>query len=267
MQTLPRPALALCAPLLLATLPVLAGCDIVSADFKSQESAEWRQSYELQAGGRVEIVNVNGSIDVQPSGGQSVEVIARKAAKGPSPDAARQALERIEIVEDASPSRVRIETRLPRRSGLMGGSNGQVRYIVKVPAGADVSFTTVNGAVEVAGLDGRVRLATTNGGIKAREIGGAIDASTTNGGVDVELTRVTEPGVNLSCTNGGIKLRLPSDAKASISASTTNGGIDTDGLSLDVARSSRRRLDGRLNGGGATISLEGTNGGIRIASR
>jgi hypothetical protein len=85
--------------------------------------------------------------------------------------------------------------------------------------------------------------------------------------VDVELTRVSEPGVSLSCTNGGIKLRLPADAKATISASTTNGGIDTGGLAVDSAETSRRRLEGRLNGGGPNIRLEGTNGGIRIASR
>jgi hypothetical protein len=267
MQATPRPAAVLYAPVLLLTLAALPGCDVVTADFKSQESSEWRKSYDLQAGGTVEIVNVNGSIDVQPSDGSTVEVVARKSARGASPEGARQALERIEIVDEASASGVRIETRTPRRSGFMSGGSGEVRYTVRVPAGADVRFTTVNGAVEVLGLNGRLRLQTTNGGIKAREIGGAIDASTTNGGVDVELTRVSEPGVSLSCTNGGIKLRLPADAKATISASTTNGGIDTGGLAVDSAETSRRRLEGRLNGGGPNIRLEGTNGGIRIASR
>lgn len=261
MQATPRPAAVLYAPLLVVTVAALSGCDIVTADFRSQESAEWRKSYELQSGGTVEIVNVNGSIDVQPSSGSTVEVVARKVARGASADSARQTLERIEIVEESSPSSVRIESRVPRRT------NGEVRYSVKVPASADVRFTTVNGAVEVVGLNGRVRLQTTNGGIKAREVGGAIDAATTNGGVDVELTRVAEPGVSLSCTNGGIKLRMPSDARASISASVTNGGIDSTGLDIDTTSSSRRRLEGRLNGGGPRIRLEGTNGGIRLAGR
>jgi hypothetical protein len=74
--------------------------------------------------------------------------------------------------------------------------------------------------------------------------------------------------VKLECTNGGIRLRLPADAKASISARITNGGIETSGLTLDATGAqSRRRLDGRLNGGGPRIDLEGTNGGIRISSR
>ena len=61
--------------------------------------------------------------------------------------------------------------------------------------------------------------------------------------------------------------RNPADAKASISASVTNGGIDTSGLAIETTQSSRRRLEGRLNGGGAPIQIEGTNGGIRIGPR
>jgi bifunctional DNA-binding transcriptional regulator/antitoxin component of YhaV-PrlF toxin-antitoxin module len=255
---------ALCVPVLLVSI---SACDIVTADFKSRETAEWRKSYELQPGGRVEVTNINGKIEVEPSSGNTVEIVALKVARAASPEDARQALQRIEIIEDTSPSSVRIETKLPRGTGLFRGGNGEVRYTVRVPTSADVRFTTVNGGIELLGLKGRVNAETTNGGIRARDVGGPIDASTTNGGVDVELTRVAEPGVRLECTNGGIKLRLPSSAKATISASVTNGGIDADGLAIDTTESSRRRLEGRLNGGGPNIRIAGTNGGITIAGR
>jgi DUF4097 and DUF4098 domain-containing protein YvlB len=163
---------------------------------------------------------------------------------------------------------IKVSTKIERAAGgwfEMGGT--QVKYIVKVPAAADGTFTTVNGGVEVNGLSGRVHAETTNGGVVARDVSGAIEASTTNGGVDVELLRVSDGGAKLECTNGGIKLRLPSDAKASISATITNGGIDTSGLSIEKTESSRRRLEGRLNGGGPAIRLEGTNGGISISAR
>ena len=77
-----------------------------------------------------------------------------------------------------------------------------------------------------------------------------------------------EGGVKLGCTNGGIKLRLPRDAKATISASITNGGISAGDLPIETSgENSRRRLDGRLNGGGARIDIEGTNGGITLTGR
>jgi hypothetical protein len=257
----------LAAVWLSALFASVSACDIVTADLKAQETAEWKKSYSLQPGGRVEISNVNGKIDVEPSGGNTVEVVALKAARGASPEAARQALERIEIIESASPSAVRVETRLQRTSGFFNHAGAEVRYTVKVPASVEARFTTVNGGIELVGLTGRVTAETTNGGIHGREIGGPIDASTTNGGVDVELTRVSEPGVKLECTNGGIKLRLPSDAKATITANVTNGGIEAEGLSLERSESSRRRLEARLNGGGPSIRIDGTNGGIRINGR
>jgi DUF4097 and DUF4098 domain-containing protein YvlB len=149
---------------------------------------------------------------------------------------------------------------------MFGGST-EVTYLVKVPAGADVKFTTVNGGIELSRLTGRIRAETTNGGIKATDVSGTIDASTTNGGVDVDLTRVDQGGVSLGCTNGGIKLRLPAESAATIAADVTNGGINADGLELDKTESTRRTLRARLNGGGPAIKIEGTNGGITIAAR
>lgn len=258
-----RPVAALVLPAVLAT----AGCDIVTADFKHKESTEWRKTYELQPGGRVEIGNVNGKIDVEPSTGNTVEIVALKTARAGSAEGAKQALERIQIREEASPSSVKVETNIQRNHSFFNMGGAEVRYTVRVPAGAEVRFTTVNGGIELGGLTGRIRAETTNGGITARNVEGSIEASTTNGGVDVELSRLNQGGVRLECTNGGIKLRLPSDSKANISANVTNGGINTEGLSIDTTETSRRHLEGRLNGGGPTIKIEGTNGGIRIAAR
>ena len=255
-------------PVLIVASAAAAGCDIAMSDLRQKETVEWRKNYELQAGGRLEISNVNGKIEVEPGTGTSVEVVAEKSARAASVEAAKAALERIDIQEHASPSNVRIETKLQRRTGFFGGWSQEVHYLVKVPATVEVRLTTVNGGIEVSGLKGRVTAETTNGGVKAHDVSGAIDASTTNGGVEVDLAEVADAGVKLGCTNGGIKLRLPSSARASISARITNGGINTDGINLEtVGEVSRRHLDGRLNGGGPRIDLEGTNGGIRIAAR
>lgn len=255
---------ALLLPILIAS----TGCDIVTADLRSEETAEWRKTYQLSPTGRVEISNVNGKIDVQPGEGNTVEIVALKKAKGASPEAAKAALERISIEETASADQVKVDTKLARGGGgLFNGGSLQVEYRVKVPAGAEVKFTTVNGGIDVAGLKGRINAETTNGGVHARDVTGQIQASTTNGGLDIDLARMPEGGVKLECTNGGIKLRLPRDAKATISARITNGGISQGDLLIETTENSRRRLDGRLNGGGPRIDIEGTNGGITLAGR
>ena len=161
-----------------------SGCDIITADLKAKESAEWRKTYQLQPGGRVEISNVNGKIDVTPSSDDTVEVVATKIARGATPEAAKAALERIEITEEANSALIKIQTKVARTTGIFHGTLKWIRG--QVPPSAEVRFTTVNGGIEIAGLDGRVNAETTNGGIRARDVGGPIEASTTNGGVDVE---------------------------------------------------------------------------------
>lgn len=266
MRTMTRRART--AVLVLPLLVAASGCDLAMADYKQKETAEWRRTYELQPGGRIEVSNVNGKIDVEASAGNTVEVVAQKTAKGSSTEAAKQALERIEISETATASSIRIETKVQRNIGGLWGGSQEVHYIVKVPASAEAKFSTVNGGIELTGLKGRVNAETTNGGIKARDLSGPIEANTTNGGVEVELASLSESGVKLGCTNGGIELRLPADSKATITARVTNGGISTGGLQIETTgESTRRRLDGRMNGGGARIDIEGTNGGIRIGSR
>jgi DUF4097 and DUF4098 domain-containing protein YvlB len=269
MSSLARPRrTAVLLPLLVALAAASSACDIVTADFRSKETAEWRKTYQWQPGTRVEITNVNGKIDVTPSADNTVEVVAVKQARASSPEAARAALERIEIKEETGAGGIKLETKVSRPNGLFNHGGVEVRYTVKVPAAADVSFTTVNGGIEVSGITGRVDAQTTNGGIRARDVAGPIDASTTNGGVDVDLAQVAASGVKLECTNGGIKLRLSPDAKATITASVTNGGIGVNEIAgLETTESTRRRLEARLNGGGPTIRLSGTNGGIQIGPR
>lgn len=256
---------ALLLPLLIAA----TGCDILTAEFRSEESAEWRKSYRLDPNGQVEIQNVNGKIDVQPSDGNAVEIVAIKKAKAASPEAAKAALDRITIQEDAvSPSHVKITTKYPAGGGLFNHSNLQVEYRVKVPATAEVRFETVNGGIELTGLAGRIKAETTNGGVNGRNLAGSVDARTTNGGLDIDLARIAEGGVKLESVNGGIKVRVPRDAKATISARVTNGGIDASELPLEASGdNTRRRFDARLNGGGPRIEIEGTNGGIQLSGR
>jgi DUF4097 and DUF4098 domain-containing protein YvlB len=108
-----------------------------------------------------------------------------------------------------------------------------------------------------------------NGGIKGDGLSGHIEANTTNGGVEIGLASVSDGGVRLETVNGGVQLQLPRTAKADISARVVNGGVRVDeDLGLEqIGEKSRRRREGRLNGGGSRIELSTTNGGIRIAGR
>jgi DUF4097 and DUF4098 domain-containing protein YvlB len=251
--------------LLITAVITLAGCDIVVGGLTGKEVAkdEWTRSYSLAPDGQVEIVNANGAIVATPAAGPQVEIRAERKAGASSLEAANDLLKRIEIRENATPAKVRLETKAPS----MLGRHAQVNYFVKVPKGVSVRLTNSNGAVEVTGLQSSVWAETTNGGVTGRDLSGAVEAMTTNGGVHVEVSAVAAGGIRLQTTNGGVALTLPSAAKADIQATCVNGGISVSGLTLDASEQSRRRLDAKLNGGGPRIELETTNGGVKITGK
>jgi DUF4097 and DUF4098 domain-containing protein YvlB len=256
-------------PAVLVLALLAGGCDIsvgehgFSMDVAAGKATdEWTRSYTVSPGGQLEIANINGVINASPGDGPRLEIRAERIAKASTDEKAQELLKKIEIVEEASANKVRLETRVPKMSWQRSGH--EVRYWVKVPKGLAVNFETVNGGVRLENLDGQIVASTTNGGVRGTGLRGHVKASTTNGGVQIEMASVTDE-VELATTNGGIRLQLPRDAKANLDARCVNGGIGVSDFDVD-GEQTRRRVNGTINGGGPRISVETTNGGVRISS-
>ena len=252
----------------LAAVPLVvavSACDLHLGNLAGRATDEWTHTYPLTAGGQVRIGNTNGKVEIEGVEGNSVEIRAERIARGVTDTAARELLPRIEIKEDVRPDRVSVET--GRIGGIMFGAAYEVRYHVRAPKNALIDASNTNGRVTVTDVSGKVVAHTTNGGVTGKGLSGGVDARATNGGVSIELASVGSDRVMLRTTNGGVTLTLPESAKADISASCTNGGISVSGVKLEVSEQSRRRLEGKLNGGGALIELHTTNGGVRLRSK
>ncbi|MCU1383485.1 MAG: hypothetical protein JWL71_2182 [Acidobacteria bacterium] len=244
----------------------LAGCDVSLGNLSARATDEWTHTYPLTAGGEVRIVNTNGRIDVEGVDGSSVEVRAERIARGATDGAARELLPRIVIKEDIKPERVSFETE--RMSGIMIGAGFEVRYHVRAPKNAVVNITNTNGQVVLNALAGKVSARTTNGAVKGTNLTGGVDGESTNGSVSIDMASVGSDRIALETTNGSVTLMLPETAKATVTASVTNGGINVGALDhFDVTEKSRRRLEGKMNGGGTAVELQTTNGSIRLRSR
>ncbi len=140
-----------------------------------------------------------------------------------------------------------------------------VSFEVFVPRTTNLSLTSVNGGISARNVDGDVQATTTNGGITMRELSGDVRGSSTNGGINVHLTgRIRDgAGVDLRTTNGGVQVTLPASYGANLQASTVNGGINSE-IPLSVQGRIGRSVNAEINGGGPTVRLRTTNGGIRI---
>ena len=89
-----------------------AACDIqaggngnFSVDFASGKATDtWTRTYTLAAGGRFELINVNGRITAEPTDGKEVVVEGRRTAKGRSDEVAKENLAKLEIREEVGES-------------------------------------------------------------------------------------------------------------------------------------------------------------------
>jgi hypothetical protein len=264
------PAVLVCLSLAVSGCDVKVGENGLSFDVaEGKVTDEWTRTYTLAAGGRLEVVNINGPIEAFPATGGQVEIVARREARGRSDEEAQQLLEEAVMTEEIAPDRVMVGVppRAPGQSGPLGRRFINVQFRVSVPEGLDVWLKTENGPVRVENVKSRVTINSTNGGVTVRGVSGSIDAQTVNGGITVDMASVTGD-MKVGTVNGGIRLNVPSDTNADLEAHAVNGGVSVDdAFSFSATQQERQHIVGRLNRGGSKISAQTVNGGVRIAVR
>src|SRR2546428_22810 len=142
-------------------------------------------------------------------------------------------------------------------------------------AGCDMSVGHLTGRATDEGthrytpaLGGKVMARTTNGAVTGKGLSGGVEARSTNGMVNIDFASVGRDPISAKTTNGGVSISLPQNAKADLSATWTNGGVNVSpDLRVEVTEKSRRRFEGRMNGGGTPVELHTTNRCIRVRTR
>lgn len=203
----------------------------------------------------------NGGVSVTGWDRQEIRVRAKVVASAETQAEADQLASQIKVLSDGGT----IRTDGPRVRGEGGWS---VSFDVMVPAQIALDLRTTNGGVSVRNVRGQLGLTTTNGGITLENVEGDVHGETTNGGVNATLSGNgwQGQGLDLRTHNGGVRLALPDGYSAHLEAGTTNGGISCE-FPVTVQGNITRQLSTDIGGGGATLTLRTTNGGISIRKK
>ncbi len=241
---------------ILATLLIAAAIvSVPKAGFGFSQVYE--QKYPLPSGGSFELVNVNGSVQVDGWDRDEVEVRAVKTTTGDERDLAR-----VEIQVDSAQGHVAVRTRYPQGSGVEVAVEYHVRVPYRVLLGG---VETVNGNVLVRGVDGNGDLRTVNGDVDVSESSGRFSAHTTNGSIRLKLRKLADSGpMALETVNGSVVLALPHDAHAALNALSLNGDFSSQLPVTSNSSAVGRGVSGMIGAGGCRISLRTVNGGIRV---
>ena len=250
-------------------LLVLAAAGAAAQDFQ--------KSYNLAAGGEVEIANVSGDIELKGYEGSALVVNAYKTGRD---------RDLVEVEDMSTVGHVSLRAKYPDNCNC----NASVRFEVSVPRSANLNFdkistasgnlraegftgrlsiSSASGDVTVRGVGGQIKASTASGTVRIAEASGTVNASTASGDVEVELTRLEGDGdMRFSTASGDVRVRVPSNIDAYVKMSTASGDIETN-FPIEVRterHSSEKRAEGQLGSGARTLRLSSASGNISFKS-
>jgi Toastrack DUF4097 len=180
-------------------------------------------------------------------------------------------------------SNLRVEIHMPREADLTARSSDGSIEVDSINGSVDL--TAGDGSITAQGLHGNSRFHTGDGHIEARGLDGQVDASSGDGHINLEgrfdglRIKTGDGSVNarasagskvnsgwtINTGDGSIDLEIPGDLQANIEASTHDGHISL-GLPITVEGTfSSSHIQGKLNGGGQTVSIRTGDGSIHLS--
>ncbi len=242
----------------------------LSAQQRDATSFEWNGA--AGPGSWLRLRNVNGSVRIEGTSGNQVEVRATKRWRRGNPEDVEIRVTRFganganvlvcaiwdgaECDEDGYRS---------RDSGRRSRDNDvSVDFVVRVPRGVNVAPGTVNGSVRIANVTGEVRASTVNGGVEASSLGGPVTASTVNGDIDVRMASLGDRDLTFNSVNGSVTVSLPEQLDADVEMSTVNGSLRADYPLTLSGRVNPRRIRATVGRGGPRLRFNTVNGSVTL---
>jgi len=140
---------------------------------------------------------------------------------------------------------------------------------IKLESGqADTKLSTSGGPIKVGKCRGNVDLDTSGGGIHVESVSGQLHANTSGGGIHVDFVAALTGDSTLETSGGGIEVSIPKDKGVHVDASTSGGGVRLSGLEVTIesGKLNSSSLKGNIAGGGPTLRLRTSGGGIQISA-
>jgi hypothetical protein len=221
---------------------------------------DFKKSFDLSAGGQIEIWNFHGDLKVTGYTGSSVEVTAYK--KGPDRDV-------MEINDRSFGNRIVV---FPAPKQFDRG-NASVDFEVRVPSSIQYNFSRLSsftGNVEVSNIIGRLRAESVRGNVEVKDVRGLVSASSVSGNVSVELDKDTgRNNMRFSSISGNIRVRAPSNLDAFVDMSSASGLLRTDfPIEVQEARyGPGRSARGRLGSGMQMLRISSVSGQVSLIQK
>lgn len=243
-------------------------------------SSAWTWAGDVSDEGWLHLRNSNGTVRIEESSGDSVEIVASKSWTGRRPQEISFVANRVgddvyicALYGGGGPDScnedryaVRSVSWFKRR--VLRVRDVNVGFTVRVPADARVNVDTRDGRISVNAPIAALVAKTRNGSIKAEEPIGSVQASSRNGSLSAVIAEGQLAGdVVMETRNGSVTVELPESVNANVLLETRNGRVTTDFPLTMEKLDNTRSISGTLGAGGPKVSLTTRNGSVRLRKR
>jgi hypothetical protein len=264
--------------------------DNENSEMPIQEQGTITKSFPLDSASphkALEVDNVTGSIEVEGTVSNQVQLVVSKTIRAKSKEKLEEARKDVTLDITEKADSVRLYVNGPFRCRCdeccgfrqVEGYSVQMDFQLRVPREIELALKTVNaGQIRVQDVTGNFSIHNVNGGIEMLNIAGSGTARTVNGGVRVVFRENPRKDSDFGSVNGSIELDFLPRLSADFRFKTFNGGVYSDfpvtALPMRAVQEEHKgrkvvfRADrytgGRIGSGGPEIKVENLNGDIRI---
>lgn len=256
------------------TAPLVFPAAAAAQGGREREAFTWSGS--IPRGRWIVVRNLNGTVEVDRSTTDKVEVTATRHTRRGDPEYVRFEVKRFGAAEQDVVicalwgENAECDEHGYRSRNERGHRNNEVfvEFRVRVPAGVKVGAHSVNGEVRVENVAAEVEAASVNGSVLVSTTSGPVNATTVNGSVRASMGRFDlNSDLRFSSVNGTVIAEFASDINADVDLSTVNGRFLTDFPVTISGRIDPRRLRATIGRGGPRIRLSTVNGNVELRKR
>jgi len=237
---------------------------------------QWSKTFTVGSAPELRVETSDANVTLRAGGGNTIEahVYTQGWRIGPGD---------VRISEHQTGDRVELEVKVPSLHFNFG--NHWVKIEVTLPATTKTNVHTGDGNIRADGLHAEARLVTHDGNINGDGFDGVLDAESGDGNIRVHgkfsgLTLRSGDGNievdvasgsrmhgawSVHTGDGGVTIRLPEGFAANLDAHTGDGHITVDLPLATEGAIHENQVNGKLNGGGETLTVHTGDGSVHLS--
>jgi hypothetical protein len=221
-----------------------------------QERDEINKSFTLPAKARVEVVAINGSVDIKAIDGDTAIVeIERTARSRAELDCnkvvLRQVLGKLLIMSEMACENVVVEVKH--------------RVLLSLPRYVDLNVNGVSGPINIGEIEGTLRISGNSGNINLAQAGRGSRIMGNSGTTTINLRRPYAGGLWLIGHSGAIKLYIADESNVDVKVSGLSGTASSELPNVKFIKTGAADYYARIGSGGPIIYVDGNSGTVLLS--